>query len=85
MKKCPICGAIAFDDARTCYGCLHGFGSGDGRLDALGTAGGHDDAPVALDADGGAPAFLVKFVPVEEAGRMTWSCEVRALAKGEAT
>lgn len=25
MKKCPICGSIAFDDARVCYGCLHRF------------------------------------------------------------
>lgn len=25
MKECPICKAIAFDDARICYGCLHRF------------------------------------------------------------
>ena len=25
MKTCPICGAKAFDDASTCYGCLHSF------------------------------------------------------------
>lgn len=25
MKECPICKAIAFDDAKICYGCLHRF------------------------------------------------------------
>ena len=25
MKTCPICGARAFDDAETCFGCLHRF------------------------------------------------------------
>lgn len=26
MKLCPVCQARAFDDAETCYGCLHRFG-----------------------------------------------------------
>lgn len=26
MKTCPVCGARAFDDAETCFGCLHRFG-----------------------------------------------------------
>lgn len=25
MKKCPVCGAIAFDDASLCYACLHSY------------------------------------------------------------
>ena len=25
MKVCPVCGARAFDDAETCFGCLHPF------------------------------------------------------------
>ena len=25
MKTCPICHAVAFDDAQICYGCLHRF------------------------------------------------------------
>jgi len=25
MKVCPVCGARAFDDALTCYGCLYRF------------------------------------------------------------
>ncbi len=75
MKKCPICGAIAFDDARTCFGCLHEFRSDDGC----------ESAPAPLNGEGGAQAFLVKFVPVEKAGLTTWSCEVSALSEGETT
>ena len=29
MKTCPICQAITFDDATTCFGCLHRYNSGD--------------------------------------------------------
>lgn len=25
MRECPVCKAIAFDDAEICYGCLHRF------------------------------------------------------------
>lgn len=25
MKTCPVCRAVAFDDALVCYGCLHRF------------------------------------------------------------
>ena len=25
MKQCPICQALAFDDAETCFGCMHDF------------------------------------------------------------
>ena len=28
MKICPVCGARAFDDAKTCFGCLHPFTDG---------------------------------------------------------
>ena len=27
MKSCPVCGAVAFDDAQTCFGCLHRYGA----------------------------------------------------------
>ena len=29
MKTCPVCKAIAFDDALVCYGCLHRFEEGE--------------------------------------------------------
>jgi hypothetical protein len=27
LKKCPVCGATLFDDAKICYGCMYEFGS----------------------------------------------------------
>ncbi len=24
-KKCPVCGAVTFENARLCYGCMHRF------------------------------------------------------------
>lgn len=29
MKICPVCSAVAFDDALVCYGCLHQFTDGN--------------------------------------------------------
>ena len=29
MKTCPVCNALAFDDASMCYGCLHTFDEDD--------------------------------------------------------
>ncbi|MBQ9067746.1 MAG: hypothetical protein IJ131_01615 [Eggerthellaceae bacterium] len=29
MKKCPICGGMSFDDAQTCFGCMHRFDAQD--------------------------------------------------------
>lgn len=25
MKTCPTCNAVAFDDAKVCYGCMHRY------------------------------------------------------------
>ena len=25
MKKCPICGAVSFNDMNVCYSCMHNF------------------------------------------------------------
>ena len=42
MKTCPICHAVAFDDASTCFGCMHRFeqegsaGEGDALLPVSG-------------------------------------------------
>ncbi len=35
MKVCPICRALAFDDAEVCYGCMHRFGGGSVRASLL--------------------------------------------------
>lgn len=29
MKTCPVCQAVAFDDAETCFGCMHRFEEDD--------------------------------------------------------
>ena len=29
MKTCPVCEAVAFDDAAICYGCMHRFAETD--------------------------------------------------------
>lgn len=45
MKTCPVCKAVAFDDARICYGCLHRYDwdePGEGSNDGL---GGSTDMP----------------------------------------
>ncbi len=39
MKECPVCKAIAFDDAQVCYGCLHRFEPGEGAMSAGGNSG----------------------------------------------
>ncbi len=38
MKECPVCKAIAFDDAQVCYGCLHRFEPGEGARGDLDAA-----------------------------------------------
>lgn len=55
MKECPICKAVAFDDAQVCYGCLHRFEPGEGamRIDGgcgQGSAGGAPPAPASPPA-----------------------------------
>ena len=27
MKQCPVCQSLAFDDAKTCFGCMHDYSS----------------------------------------------------------
>lgn len=51
MKECPVCKAIAFDDAQVCYGCLHRFEPGEGAMSAGGNLSqGGDCASVAAGA-----------------------------------
>ena len=61
MKTCPVCQAVAFDDAETCFGCMHRFGE-DGAV-----AAGNDTPPV----------FSIRFTPErEKTGGMKWNCAV---------
>ena len=76
MKICPVCGARAFDDALTCYGCLHRFEEdmeeeGESREDAVW----HTTASVTPVVP--APEFTIRFTPSSDsAGRVTWACAV---------
>ena len=67
MKQCPICQSWAFDDAGTCYGCLHKF-TGEEPLPAPAREGASGDVP---------PAFLIKIRPEREgSGLVSWTCAV---------
>lgn len=78
MKVCPVCGAVAFDDAVMCFGCLHRFGEEGLGVDA--SEGGEMDGHVAAQAAATvavAPEFLIRFRPTPgDDGCLTWSCAV---------
>ena len=82
MKTCPVCRAVAFDDARTCFGCMHHFDDADQGGESESTVErtcAHDREPNAREVATHAvpPAFLVKMVPVlEETGAVSWTCSV---------
>ena len=74
MKACPVCHAIAFDDAIVCYGCLHRFDDADAA--ALEAASIPPEPPSASSA----PSFTVRFTPVHEpSGALTWNCTVESV------
>ena len=75
MKTCPVCGALAFDDAPICYGCLHRFEEEDAKSEATPIGG----APVVEVAESGAdlPVFSIRFTPeLVNTGGVTWRCSV---------
>ena len=67
MKRCPVCLSVAFDDAATCFGCMHRFA---------------DDEGESREKDKGfdLPQFLVTMTPVWEQGQLEWSVEVETQA-----
>lgn len=71
MKTCPVCNSLAFDDAKTCFGCLHPFGD-------------DDVAEVVQEnknrAGENLTRFVVSFTPVVEDGQTAWSCSVEPMA-----
>ena len=76
MKQCPICHARTFDDAVTCYGCLHEFTEADNAA-ATGPEG--HSAP-AIVLDGAPPAFVIQIRPERErSGLTSWTCTVDLL------
>ena len=84
MKTCPVCHAVAFDDATTCFGCMHRFDTDpyDGR--PLAPLSNDDPFPhdndrstVTIDAP---LSFLVSLTPVQRGDATTWTCSIETAA-----
>ena len=72
MKICPVCKAIAFDDASICYGCLHQF-----EPDGADSVEHVEGAPAPVRLGEAVPEFLIRFTPaLAKDGGVTWSCAV---------
>lgn len=82
MKTCPVCQAIAFDDAQTCFGCMYQFDEknrGEDLRSWNGEACDRQNESSVSESGGWAvpPAFVVRVVPVlEDAGCVSWTCSV---------
>jgi hypothetical protein len=67
MKMCPICGSATFDDAKTCFGCMHPYEEGAART------------AVARCPQDEYPAFVITLKPNSRpTGEISWACSVRA-------
>lgn len=66
MKECSVCGAVSFDDAQVCYGCLHRFAPGEGVRQDLGMPGSAKRGEGDAVRDGGAahPAAVEQAPPL---------------------
>ena len=74
MKTCPVCGARAFDDALTCYGCLHTFEDEPASSFQENTCPAQGGAVESTTAQ---PEFLIRFTPLlENSGAVSWNCSV---------
>ena len=75
MKDCPVCGAAAFDDARTCFGCLHRFESENTNAAGMPL---ESDERASLGAHArSVPEFLIRFTPATDTtGALVWNCAV---------
>ena len=96
MKTCPICHAKAFDDAETCYGCLHRFGesaavgdapcavSGDAApapCDEVTDADADPDAAVAVTADAADAVSAIAAAPAPESAPPAFSIRFTPLVE----
>lgn len=90
MKTCPVCHAVAFDDAAICFGCMHRY---DSREEPEGQPGsaleGEPCAPpswpalppapsaAGVAATEGPPAFCIWLTPTAaQDGGVQWTCSV---------
>lgn len=63
MKTCPVCQAVAFDDASTCFGCMYEF---------------NGEEPMRPTTPAGTPPeFCIRFTPLpDQSGSYSWKCAV---------
>lgn len=81
MKTCPICGAVAFDDAGTCFGCLHRFEAGGGDVPAPAPASSEvRDEPKAHIPGCALPSFLITIAPPDGGAKKDWTCSVQLVS-----
>ena len=83
MKTCPICHAVAFDDAAVCYGCLHRFTDSDEAADVPVEQAAQDAperiAELPMKPATELPTFRILFTPKQEPqGALSWTCTVEA-------
>ena len=81
MKTCPICQAVAFDDAAICFGCMYRFEDAETDQETLS----HKPSDTAAEPVHGQvrsssltpPAFYIKMVPeTQESGAVSWACSI---------
>lgn len=91
MKVCPRCGAVAFDDAKVCYGCLYDFSTARRRVDDtcqhanISNGNSFKHIPLYSDhvsEDQDPPEFCIRFTPRRNAcGGWKWDCSVQVKEK----
>lgn len=70
MKTCPVCRAVAFDDAEVCFGCMHRFEEGTAEPNP-------EPEPEPVASESAPPAFTIRFIPeAEPEGALKWNCVV---------
>jgi hypothetical protein len=79
MKTCPVCKAVAFDDALVCFGCMHRYDSQETDGSPQESAG-HREAATGASRDEEfefPPAFYIKLVPTRrDPDGVSWRCSV---------
>ena len=71
MKECPVCHALAFDDATRCFGCLYRFEGSVGKERCETT---QNDKPESRPVQ-----FVLSLVPKAEGDQLSWQCSVKAV------
>lgn len=74
MKTCPICGSVAFDDARICYGCLYDFSKVEDNEQS------HDETACAASTVASSVSFVITLTPEgRDRDSVSWKCEIDAV------